>query len=95
MLPADDVSMEKWSVIACDQYTSQKEYWHKTAEYTGGEPSTLNLIFPECYLDDGNSDERIASINGTMKDYIEKSILGSPEKGFILTKRDTPKHSGY
>jgi len=91
MLPAESTAMEKWAVIACDQYTSQPEYWSRASELTAGEPSTLNLIFPECYLEDSDADKRIESINSTMKDYVDNSVLSEPVEGFILLKRDTPK----
>ena len=50
MLPEKEIDMKKWGVIACDQYTSQKEYWEKVSSLVGDSPSSLNLIFPECYL---------------------------------------------
>ena len=53
LLPKLDAEgMTKWSVVACDQYTSEPEYWAKTAEIAGDAPSTLNLIFPEVYLEE-------------------------------------------
>lgn len=47
LLPKDGVDFEKWAVVACDQFTSQPEYWEKLAAYVGAAPSTLNLIFPK------------------------------------------------
>ena len=91
MLPAKTTAMEKWAVIACDQYTSQKDYWTRVNELTEGKPSALNLVFPECYLEDGDTDARIESINSKMKDYVDNSVLTEPTEGFILLKRDTPK----
>ena len=87
LLPSQGLSYEKWAVIACDQYTSQPEYWEKAAELTDGSPSTLNMIFPECYLEDSDSEQRIADINKTMEDYISNGTLSEPEKGFILLNR--------
>lgn len=49
LLPAN-ADMRKWSVVACDQFTSDKAYWDKLYEYAGNAPSTLNMILPECYL---------------------------------------------
>lgn len=91
MLPSDNKGMEKWAVIACDQYTSQKDYWQSVKDYSAGYPSTLNLIFPECYLEDPDPEKRIASINNAMNEYISNSVLSDPIEGFILVKRDTPK----
>ncbi len=90
MLPADRSIMPKWAVIACDQYTSQKDYWHNVEEFTKGVPSTLNLIFPECYLEDPEPGKRINSINKSMHEYLSGAVLAPPAEGFILVKRDTP-----
>ncbi|MBR5271003.1 MAG: DUF1015 family protein, partial [Clostridia bacterium] len=48
------VDFSKWSVVACDQYSSQKDYWEKAKEMVGNSPSTLNIIFPEAYLNDSD-----------------------------------------
>ena len=53
ILPKAGTDMSKWAVIACDQYTSEPEYWEKTSQIAGDAPSTLNLILPEVYLEDG------------------------------------------
>lgn len=79
--------MTKWSVVACDQYTGERDYWQKTAEIVGNSPSALNLILPEVYLNDGDEDERIARINGTMRDYLASGLFETHENCFILTKR--------
>ena len=50
LLPDADADYEKWAVVACDQFTSQPEYWQKAAEIVGDAPSTLNLVYPEVYL---------------------------------------------
>ena len=55
MLPPRDADFSKWAVVACDQYTSQPEYWHKLRAYIGDAPSTLDLILPEAFL--GKPDE--------------------------------------
>ena len=59
MLPNKDVDMTLWSVVACDQYTSEPEYWNKVNKIVGNNPSTLHLTFPEVYLGDDNEAERI------------------------------------
>ena len=66
LLPNNTVDMEKWSVIACDQFTSQADYWDAVEKYVGDAPSTLNVVFPEIYLGNTNS-ERIESINSMMQ----------------------------
>lgn len=55
----------KWAVVACDQFTSQPEYWENVQKYVGDEVSTYNLILPEAQLSE-NNDDKIASINETM-----------------------------
>ena len=60
LLPKN-VDMQKWSVIACDQYTGQKDYWVELEEKIGNAPSTLNMVLPEIYLSD-NAEKRIDKI---------------------------------
>ena len=50
LLPNDGIDMKKWSVIACDQFTSQADYWDAVEKYVADAPSTLNVVFPEIYL---------------------------------------------
>ena len=50
LLPNNGIDMKKWSVIACDQFTSQADYWDAVEKYVGDAPSTLNVVFPEIYL---------------------------------------------
>ena len=45
LVPKESVDMEKWAVIACDQYTSEPEYWNKTAEIVGNDYSSLFLKY--------------------------------------------------
>ena len=58
-------NFESWSVIACDQYTSEPEYWNKVTEAVGSKPSALNITLPEVYLEKDNS-KKIAEINSNM-----------------------------
>ncbi len=85
LLPKKGIDYEKWAVIACDQFTSQPEYWEKLAEYVGDAPSTLNLIFPEVYLK-GDITERVNKINSAMQRYVDDGIFTEID-GFILTER--------
>ena len=48
----DAEKMKKWSVVACDQYTSEPEYWADAARICENGVSTLNLTIPEIYLND-------------------------------------------
>ena len=81
------VDFSKWSVVACDQYSSQKDYWEKAKEMVGNSPSTLNIIFPEAYLNDDDSDDRIRNINATMKKYIDDGIFKEYKDSFIYVER--------
>lgn len=89
-LPADilipeNTDMSKWSVIACDQYTSQPEYWEEVAAVVGNAPSAFNVILPEAYLDKANTDEHIAKINRTMYEYMK--IMKEYKNAFIYVER--------
>lgn len=84
LLPKN-VDWEKWAVIACDQFTSQPDYWEKLAEFIGDSPSTLKIIFPEVYLERG-MEERVQKINETMKRYLSDGIFETVN-GFVLTER--------
>lgn len=79
----------KWSVVACDQFTSERGYWENLKEYVGDAPSTLKLIFPEAYLDDDDKDERIEKINETMQSYLSNGVFRTIKHSFVLCKRDT------
>ena len=93
LLPGPAVDLSKWAVIACDQYTSQPEYWEEAAEIAGELPSTLNLIFPEVYLDKSGAEDRIGRIHREMKKYLENGILHSPGSGFVYIERETSRAS--
>ena len=87
MLPREGTDLSKWAVIACDQYTSQPEYWAETDRTVGSAPSTLRLTLPEVYLEDANVAERTAEIHRTMRRYVEDGTLRTLPAGVILTER--------
>ncbi len=91
LLPKAGLNLTKWSVIACDQFTSQPEYWQKVNDEVGEHPSTLRLTFPEIYLKDDDKEERIKKINETMTKYLEEGILTPQKPCFVLVDRSTPK----
>ena len=86
LLPKE-CDMTKWSVIACDQYTSEKEYWDKTKEIVGDNPSTLNLVLPEIYLEDSDVDERINNINSNMEKLLAEDFFKEYSDSLIYTER--------
>ncbi len=85
LLPKN-VDFRKWAVVACDQFTSQPEYWEKLENYVGDAPSTLKITYPEIYLND-NMDKRIADINKNMEAYLSEGIFEELE-GFVLVERE-------
>lgn len=87
LLPAA-ADMTAWAVNACDQFTSDAEYWREVERITAGKLSTYNLIFPEIYLKDRPA-ERIAAINKAMRDYLSDGVFKTVE-GMILVERSTP-----
>jgi hypothetical protein len=92
MIPSGESDMNKWAVVACDQYTSQPEYWKNTEALVGDTPSTLHIILPELYLDTPSEPDRIASIHQTMKRYLDQEILTTLGQGFVLVDRQTANH---
>lgn len=89
LLPRSGVDLTRWAVIACDQYTSEPEYWDAVDQLVGEQPSTLRLIFPEVYLEGKGGDQRIAAINAAMDNYLDDGVLETQPTGFILVDRQT------
>jgi hypothetical protein len=85
-LPKKGTNLTKWAVIACDQFTSQPEYWQKVETLVGDEPSTYNLIFPEVYLEKPGEKERIKLIQEKMHHYMQEKIL-EPREGLVYVER--------
>ncbi len=83
----DRTDAQRWSVIACDQFTSDASYWEKTAQNVGDAPSTLNLILPEIFLEDADVQERISAIQSNMNAYLEQGILKTYENAMIYVER--------
>ncbi len=84
MLPVCD--MEKWAVIACDQYTSEPEYWQNVKETVGENPSALNLVLPEVYLSDDNQ-EKIDNINNNMLSYEKSGLFKTYKDAMVFVRR--------
>jgi uncharacterized protein (DUF1015 family) len=88
LLPVDSIDKEKWAVIACDQFTSEPEYWDKVKAYVDNVPSTYHLILPEAYLDHDML-HKIDKVNDNMDLYL-KNHLFEEHESFILVERQTP-----
>jgi len=91
-LPADilfpDVKdMEKWAVIACDQFTSDPAYWERVRRNAEGAPSTINLILPEAELGTEKEAEHTALINATMDEYLKNNVFKTYHNAFVYVER--------
>ena len=82
-----DIDMKKWSVVACDQYTSEPEYWNETEKIVGSAPSTMRITLPEIYLEHDDVSERIKNINDTMDRYFESGWLASHNDSLVYVER--------
>ena len=78
--------LDRWPVIACDQFTSQPDYWRSVAEQTARVPSSYHIIFPEAELG-ADEEMRIASINRTMKDYLSAGVFRSFPQSYVYVER--------
>lgn len=87
LLPKKNVDAGKWSVIACDQYTSEPEYWDSVYKNVGDAPSTLNLILPELFLEQEGVSERIDAIHKTMNEYMDQEIFDEYKNAMIYVER--------
>jgi hypothetical protein len=86
LLPRPGIDLSRWAVVACDQFTSQPDYWRKVAQIVGDAPSTYHLILPEVLLGTQSEQEKLASIQATMHQYLEQDLL-HPYEGLILVER--------
>ena len=90
LLPAfsqDSQKMKLWSVVACDQYTSEPKYWDQVNTLTKGNYSTLYLTVPEIYLNDTDIDTRIANTNTAMRQYMEQGVFKEYKNSYIFVER--------
>ena len=83
----DKIDGSRWATIACDQFTSELEYWQTAKEYVGGAPSCLNMILPEVYLKESKA--RIPKINKTMDDYLRDVLVAHGESMIYLERVQT------
>jgi hypothetical protein len=90
LLPAAGVDPLLWAVVACDQFSSEPEYWRKVDGLVGRAPSSLRLILPECWLGEPDRQARIESIQAEMRSYLARNLLGETGSGLMLVERSTP-----
>lgn len=91
-LPKAGTDLGKWAVIACDQFTSEPEYWHKVEQIVGDSASTLHLTLPEVYLEAEDEPERIKKIQASMRSVLEQGILEARE-GMVYVERTVGGHT--
>ena len=88
LLPRPDIDLERWAVVACDQFTAQPEYWRETEAIAGDSPSALRVTLPEVWLSE--SDRRIPAVHAAMRDYLDRGVWQTAVKdGFVLVARQT------
>ncbi|MBQ6907777.1 MAG: DUF1015 domain-containing protein [Clostridia bacterium] len=86
LLP-DNVDMEKWAVIACDQFTSQPEYWEDVKNIVSDSKSAYNIVLPEIYLNSDDTESKIDKINSTMNMYINEGLFKAYNNTFFYIER--------
>lgn len=87
ILVPENVDFSKWSVVACDQYTSEQDYWDSVKENVGDAPSTLNIIYPEIYLQKPDKEERIKNIHKNMEDYQKSGLFKEYKNSLVYVER--------
>ncbi|MDO4945693.1 MAG: DUF1015 domain-containing protein [Ruminococcus sp.] len=90
--PADilipqNLNMESWAVVACDQYTSEPAYWEDVSKIAGGKKSALNLILPEVYLENDDVDSRIDKIHENMAEYVSSDTFKEYKNSMVYVER--------
>lgn len=89
LMPRAGTDLSKWSVVACDQYTSQPTYWNEVEHIVGDAPSTLRLTLPEVYLESPDCSAYIEKIHAAMTRYMQDGTLTELPAGIVLLERDT------
>ena len=87
LLPKKGTDMTKWAVVACDQFTSQPEYWQAVEKTVGDAPSALRLILPEASLNAPDVDERIAAVNAAMSEYLADGLFETLPESLLYIER--------
>jgi hypothetical protein len=91
LLPRPGLDLTRWAVVACDQYTSQPDYWARVEAVVGDAPSTLRLILPEVYLGAADEARRIQAIQDAMRRYLAEGILVPQPPGLLRVERETAR----
>lgn len=81
------VDMERWAVIACDQFTSDRAYWDRVRATAGDGPSTIHLILPEAELGSTNEAQTVCKINATMERYLKEDVFAVYPDSYVYVER--------
>ncbi|NCB51794.1 MAG: DUF1015 domain-containing protein [Clostridia bacterium] len=84
------IDMTRWSCVACDQFTSEPEYWEKAEQLVGSAPSTLRLMLPEAYLETRDSESETKRIYAAMESCLERGLFRRLEDSFVYIERTLP-----
>ena len=95
LLPVAEVDMKKWAVVACDQFTSQMQYWQDVQHCVGDAPSTLRMIIPEAYLNRPDVDEMQREAACKMEEYLQAGLLHEAGCAFIFVERSVGESKRY
>ncbi len=87
LLPGEGVDLGKWACVACDQFTSEPEYWRRAEELVGDAPSTLRMMLPEAYLGERDQEAEAERISAAMDRYLSEGLLRTVEDSFIYVER--------
>ena len=88
LLPDRKIDLYKWAVVACDQYTSDPNYWKRLDALVGDAPSTLRMILPECYINSPDCETRIGEAAAGMREYFAAGLFRRIDTP-VLTERTT------
>ena len=90
LLPKADADMTRWAVVACDQFSSQTEYWEELSAYVGDAPSALRLMLPEAYLGAPDVEARKAALVCAMENYLVGGVFREIQNSYIYVERTLP-----
>ena len=86
LMPAS-ADMQRWAVIACDQFTSDTAYWQRVADTVGESESTLHMILPEAHLGAADEAAIVKQINATMDRYLSGDTFKTYANSYIYVER--------
>ena len=90
LLPRRGADMSKWAVVACDQFSSEPQWWEDFSDYVGDAPSALRLMLPEAYLKAPDLEERKSAMCDAMQSYLVGDVFRKIPDSYILVERTLP-----